>query len=193
MKCFQKAYLKLNNLNSDVSCHYLISQEGLIYNLLSQNFKAWHAGKSKWKSEKNLNESSIGIELENKGHEHGYSFFTNKQYEALKNLIFFLNKNCFLIKYEILFHSDISPNRKTDPGEKFFFSKLKIDKFKKIKKIKKNYSLNQMLKIYGFHKDYIYNNKLKCIEAVKRCLNYRRINPTISKKFIKDFNNLIFI
>ena len=192
MKNFQNAYLKLNNSESSVSCHDLISREGLIYNLLSPNFKAWHAGKSKWKSEVNLNEKSIGIELENKGHEHGYSSFTNKQYEALINLINFYKKNYFLKDYEVLFHSDIAPNRKIDPGEKFFFSKLEINKFNKIKKLKKFYSLNEMLRIYGFHKYYIYKYKFKCIEAVKRSLNYKVINSKISNKFVEDFNNLLF-
>ena len=84
---FKSAYKKLNNLNSDVSCHYLISRNGKIYNLLSTNLKAWHAGISKWKGYKGLNDYSIGIELENKGHEHGYENFTKKQYKSLNILL----------------------------------------------------------------------------------------------------------
>ena len=49
-----------------------------------------------------------------------------------------------------------------------------------------------MLKLYGFHKSYIRNNKLLCIKAVKRSLNYIDINSSQSKKFLKDFYNLLF-
>ena len=87
MKSLQSAYGRLNNTQSEVSAHYLISKQGIIYNLLCPKFKAWHAGKSQWKKEKNLNDSSIGIELENKGHDHGYAKFTSNQYESLKKLI----------------------------------------------------------------------------------------------------------
>ena len=53
---FNSAYRKLNDLKSEVSCHYLISREGKIYNLLCPKFKGWHAGISEWKNIKNLNE-----------------------------------------------------------------------------------------------------------------------------------------
>ncbi len=122
---FKSAYKKLNNLNSDVSCHYLISRNGKIYNLLSTNLKAWHAGISKWKGYKGLNDYSIGIELENKGHEHGYENFTKKQYKSLNIL---LNSLCYFYcikKSNILGHSEISPNRKMDPGEKFNWGMVK--------------------------------------------------------------------
>ena len=119
MKNLQSAYGRLISPLSDVSAHYLVSKEGKIYNLLCPRFKAWHAGKSQWKKDKNLNDSSIGIELENKGHDYGYTKFTSKQYGSLKELINFLKINYRLNDECILFHSDISPNRKKDPGEKF--------------------------------------------------------------------------
>ena len=108
----QSAYSRLNSTLSDVSAHYLISRSGKIYNLLCLKLKAWHAGKSQWKNDKNINDNSIGIELENKGHDYGYTEFTDKQYKSLKKLIHFL-KITYCINDEcILFHSDISPNRK---------------------------------------------------------------------------------
>ena len=67
MKNLQSAYSRLNSTSSDVSAHYLISRSGKIYNLLCLKLKAWHAGKSQWKNDKNINDSSIGIELENLG------------------------------------------------------------------------------------------------------------------------------
>ena len=128
---FYSAYRKLNDLNSEVSCHYLISRQGKIYNLLCPKFKGWHAGISEWKNVKNLNDYSIGIELENKGHEHGYNNFTNSQYHKLKQLIKFLKFNFYIKDKDIIFHSDIAPNRKKDPGEKFPWKKLSTYKIGK--------------------------------------------------------------
>ena len=193
MKNLESAYLKLNNFESGVSCHYLISRSGLIFNLLCPNFKAWHAAKSQWKNIKNLNNYSIGIELENKGHQFGYNFFTNRQYHSLKNLIQFLKKNFYLEDQNIIFHSDISPNRKKDPGEKFYVDKININRFKKINLKKKQYSITDLLKIYGFSDNYIVNYRELCIMAVKRSMNYKKIGNKVSKKFISDFYNLIFL
>ena len=125
MSDFKSAYKKLNNINSNVSCHYLISRSGNIYNLLCPNFKAWHAGESEWQNMQNLNDFSIGIELENRGHEYGYTNFTKKQYLHLNKLLNFLCFNFFIDYKNIIFHSDIAPHRKRDPGEKFFLKKIK--------------------------------------------------------------------
>ncbi len=89
MKTLKIAYRKLSDIGSNVSAHYLISRNGIILNLLCPKYKAWHAGKSKWRNEININDYSIGIELENKGHNFGYTNYSNKQYESLKKLIFF--------------------------------------------------------------------------------------------------------
>ena len=191
MKNLKLAYKKLSDENSNVSSHYLISKEGIIFNLLCPKYKAWHAGKSKWKNYININNYSIGIELENRGHDFGYSNFSTKQYSSLKKLIFFLKKNFKILEKNIVFHSDISPNRKKDPGEKFFINKIGIERFNR-KKVKDKYSLDEMLKLYGFHKTYIKYHKKLCIEAVKRSLNYTYINSSQSKKFLKDFYNLLF-
>ena len=191
MKTLKLAYQKLTNKSSNVSAHYLITRKGIIFNLLCPKYKAWHAGKSKWKNNVNINDYSIGIELENKGHNFGYTDYSKKQYDSLKSLIFFLKKNFFILNENIIFHSDIAPNRKEDPGEKFFINKIGINRFNN-KKTKKKYTLYEMLKLYGFHTSYIENHKRFCIMAVKRSLNYTVINPAQSKKFVKDFYNLIF-
>ena len=136
MKTLKLAYQKLSNNNSKVSTHYLISRNGNIFNLLCPKFKAWHSGKSKWKNYVNINNYSIGIELENKGHEFGYTNFSNKQYSSLKKLIFFLKYNFQILDENIIFHSDIAPNRKKDPGEKFFINKIGVNRFKYKNKLK---------------------------------------------------------
>lgn len=187
---FNSAYLKLNDLKSEVSCHYLISRKGKIYNLLCPKLKGWHAGISEWKNIKNLNDYSIGIELENKGHEHGYTDFTNNQYYGIKKLIKFLKINFFIKDNNIVFHSDIAPNRKKDPGEKFYIKKLQIKRFKAYKR--RNTSIDELLKLYGFSNNYIKLYKPDCIKAVKRSLNYKSINSSISKNFKIKFYNLLF-
>ena len=91
--------------------------------MVDDNNVAWHAGVSKWLDRKNLNETSIGIDLKS-GHEHGYQEFTNDQYKTLEELIKLLIDK-FDIKIDrILGHSDIAPSRKLDPGEKFNWHKL---------------------------------------------------------------------
>ena len=84
---------------------------------------------SQWKKEENLNDFSIGIELENRGHDYGYQEFTSRQYNSLKKLINFLISIYRVKSKNIIYHSDISPNRKKDPGEKFpweYFSKNEV-------------------------------------------------------------------
>jgi N-acetylmuramoyl-L-alanine amidase len=84
---------RLKNIKSRVSCHYLINRKGEIIQMVEDNKVAWHAGKSKWKNFENLNENSIGIELVNKGHEHGYQNFSNIQIINLIKLCKKLKKN----------------------------------------------------------------------------------------------------
>jgi N-acetylmuramoyl-L-alanine amidase len=191
MKNLQSAYGRLISPLSDVSAHYLVSKEGKIYNLLCPRFKAWHAGKSQWKKDKNLNNSSIGIELENKGHDHGYTKFTSKQYGSLKELINFLKINYRLNDECILFHSDISPNRKKDPGEKFNLDKIGVYRFNKVKVNIKNLPLSKMLSLYGFSNEYIKIHYDDCIMAVKRSLKYKKINKNTDKDFKNNFYNLL--
>ena len=191
MKSLKLAYKKLSDCTSNVSAHYLISRNGIIFNLLCPKYEAWHAGKSKWRSSIGINHNSIGIEIENKGHDFGYTYYSNKQYNSLRKLINFLKKNFHILDQDIIFHSDVSPNRKKDPGEKFLIKKIGINRFN-FKNTKKKYNVEEMLILYGFHKSYINNYKKFCIEAVKRSLNYKQINPYKSKKFLKDFYNLLF-
>ena len=115
---------RLTSKKSKVSCHYLINRKGKVLNMVPDIKVAWHAGKSKWKKFKNLNENSIGIELVNKGHKFGYQNYTKSQIRCLINLCKKLKKKYNISKTNILGHSDISPHRKIDPGEKFPWKKL---------------------------------------------------------------------
>ena len=90
---------RLKNPKFKVSCHYLISKRGNIFQLVKDENVAWHAGKSKWLSDLNLNLKSIGIELVNNGNEP----FAKKQINSLIKLLKFLKKNILkLLMCEIL-------------------------------------------------------------------------------------------
>ena len=119
MKTFHEAYERLCDKNSKVSSHYLIGRDGRIINLVDEKYRAWHAGVSRWKGIDNLNNNSIGIELENPGHEFGYISFSKKQMDALILLCKEIKKRYDIKAEWVLGHSDISPGRKLDPGEKF--------------------------------------------------------------------------
>ena len=147
MQSERESLKRLSNPKSNVSCHYLINRRGKIYGLAHDNYIAWHAGKSCWGKFKNLNKSSIGIELVNKGHRWGYTKFTKLQISSLLKLCKILKKKYYIKNKYIVGHSDIAPNRKIDPGEKFpwkylakknigIWHTLKINKLKKLRKMK---------------------------------------------------------
>ena len=109
---------------SKVSTHYFIKKNGQVVNFVPELYEAWHAGKSKWKKEKSLNKYSIGIEIQNPGHNYKYVNFTMKQIITIKKLLKKIIKKYKIELRNILGHSDIAPERKKDPGEKFPWKKL---------------------------------------------------------------------
>jgi N-acetylmuramoyl-L-alanine amidase len=144
MKKESAAIKRLQDPKSKVSSHYLIKRNGEIINLVPDLFEAWHAGVSSWKHFKSLNKNSIGIEITNPGHQHGYKKFSKKQIFSLQKLLKILVKKYKIKKNYVLGHSDISPGRKKDPGEKFPWEMLAKNKLsfwhnldqKKIKKFR---------------------------------------------------------
>ena len=127
MKKETEAIQKLCNYNSKVSAHYFIKNSGEILNLVPDLYEAWHAGKSRWGNYKLLNKYSIGVEIQNPGHEHNYKKFNFNQIASLKKLLNHLIKKYKIRKKNILGHSDVAPNRKKDPGEKFPWKELAKD------------------------------------------------------------------
>ena len=124
MKNELSALNRLTDFKSKVSAHYFIKKNGKILNLVPDLYEAWHAGKSNWKNIKSLNRYSIGIEIQNSGHENFYEKFSDKQMNSVKKLLRFLTKRYRVNCKNILGHSDIAPNRKKDPGEKFPWKEL---------------------------------------------------------------------
>ncbi len=119
MKKETDAIKRLQDPKSKVSSHYLIRKNGDIISLVPDLYEAWHAGVSSWKRFKSLNKNSIGIEITNPGHQNYYKNYSSKQISSLKKLLTHLINKYKIKKNCILGHSDISPGRKKDPGEKF--------------------------------------------------------------------------
>ena len=119
MKKENDAINKLTSNKSKVSSHYLIKNNGEILTMVPDLYVAWHSGISSWKHYKLLNKNSIGIEISNPGHEYKYKNFNEKQIKSIVKLTKFLMKKYKIKPKFVLGHSDISPDRKKDPGEKF--------------------------------------------------------------------------
>ena len=121
-----------------VSSHYLISQNGNVYNVVEDKYRAWHAGQSFWHEITDINSISIGIELDYNpnGKNNKFSF---KMIYSLKKLIRKLLKNYKINKNGILAHSDIAPFRKKDPGKHFPWQSLSSSNLvMSLKNLKKN-------------------------------------------------------
>ena len=115
MKNQNLAIKRLQSKVAKVSAHFLISKRGTIYQMVKEECVAWHAGKSKWGKDINLNSKSIGIELVNNGKEK----YSKDQLNSLADIIKYLKKKYNIKKKYVLGHSHIAPDRKIDPGPLF--------------------------------------------------------------------------
>ncbi len=109
----------LKAAGSDVSAHYFVFEDGRIIQLVQESRRAWHAGKSFWAGETDINSCSIGIEIVNPGHDHGYPPFPKRQIAAVTALCRSIQARQTISPIRVLAHSDVAPARKQDPGEKF--------------------------------------------------------------------------
>lgn len=108
-----------------VSVHYVVDEDGKIYNLVPEEHRAWHAGAGSWEGEGDVNARSVGIEIVNGGHDFGLPDFTDAQIEAVIALIQdIFSRWPALNPLRVVGHSDIAPERKADPGEKFPWKRL---------------------------------------------------------------------
>ena len=183
MQSEREAIIRLCKPTSKVSSHFLISRSGKVYGLVKENRSAWHAGNSCWGKYKNLNKNSIGIELVNKGHQFGYVSFTKKQILSLIQISKKLIKKYKIKKKNIVGHSDIAPLRKLDPGEKFPWQKLSINRIG----IWNNCNRNLLQKYRGKN-IFKRSEKIKFIKNLNK-IGYRFIGSKIFafKKTISSF------
>ena len=162
MKKELDAINRLTDIQSEVSSHYLIKNNGEIVVLVPDLYIAWHAGVSSWKNFVSLNKNSIGIEICNPGHNFNYKSFSKKQVHSILKLSKLLIKKYAIDPENILGHSDIAPNRKKDPGEKFpwkYLAKYKVGLWHSLPR--KMLEKNRMLKIDTGSKIVFYNNLIK--------------------------------
>ncbi len=114
----------LCNPESQVSCHYLVAEDGNITQMVDEEHRAWHAGAACWKGARDINSCSIGIELANVGPDFGYPDFPEIQMLAVETLCHDILSRHNIPPERVLAHSDIAPSRKIDPGEKFDWQRL---------------------------------------------------------------------
>lgn len=118
------ALARLRDPAAKVSAHYLVEEDGRVFRLVPEARRAWHAGVASWGGEADVNGRSIGIELVNPGHDHGYRPFPNAQVEALMALLTDVRSRWTVDDAGVLGHSDVAPARKVDPGELFPWKRL---------------------------------------------------------------------
>src|SRR5689334_3866299 len=119
MASAQDAVQRLCSESSKVSSHYIVLEDGHIIQSVPESRRAWHAGESSWAGETDLNSRSIGIEIANPGHDHGYPEFPRRQIAAVTALCRSIQTRNAIAPARVLAHSDVAPARKQDPGEKF--------------------------------------------------------------------------
>lgn len=118
------ALARLRDPVAKVSAHWLVEEDGRVFSLVPEARRAWHAGVSSWRSERDVNAVSIGVEIVNPGHEHGYRPFPLAQVEAVVALLDAVRGRWTVPDARILAHSDVAPARKQDPGELFPWAEL---------------------------------------------------------------------
>lgn len=124
MPTAQAALQRLCDPRAEVSAHYIVDEDGSITQCVPEGRRAWHAGRSFWKGETDINSRSIGIEIVNPGHEFGYRPFPDVQIEAVIRLAGDICVRHAICPWMVLAHSDIAPDRKEDPGELFPWKQL---------------------------------------------------------------------
>ena len=100
---------------TQVSAHYVICKDGTVHHMLNDYLRAWQAGISSWGNDKDINSSSIGIELDN----NGFDSFPAAQINSLLTVLATLKKDYGIPAAHFIGHADIAPTRKNDPNVNF--------------------------------------------------------------------------
>ena len=122
MESFDGALATLKSANDQgrVSAHYLIADDGRIVQLVDERARAWHAGAGAWRGFTDLNDASLGIELDNDGVEP----FSEAQIDALLRLLDDLCTRLGIPRDAVIAHADLAPTRKADPSAAFPWRRL---------------------------------------------------------------------
>ena len=210
IKNYKEALSHLSERKNKVSSHFFINKYGEIFYLVDIINRAWHAGRSYWKGIIDINSESIGIEMDNSGHHYDFENYNPKQIKSLIRLLKYISKRFNINKQNVLGHSDISPYRKIDPGERFPWKKLnknnlsflpnkllrnkknKIERYleKKIDNRNKKYRLLYMLNKIGYDIRAAKKDKKKYYMLIKAYqMHYRQ--SLVSGKLDLETYNLI--
>ena len=192
MKKESEALRRLTDIKSKVSSHYFIKDNGEIITLVPDLYIAWHAGISFWKNYELLNKYSIGVEINNPGHDFKYKKFSKKQINSILVLTKSLIKKYKIKPKNILGHSDIAPNRKKDPGEKFPWEYLFINKIGFWHNLDQKILIKyRTLKISNLEKKLFYKNIIKIGYSEKNFknskLNQMQCTKILTKAFQRRF------
>ncbi|CAN5150876.1 N-acetylmuramoyl-L-alanine amidase [soil metagenome] len=209
MKSAAAARSWLCDPRSKVSCHYLVDEEGAVTQMVDETMRAWHAGVSSWKGERDINSLSIGIEIHNPGHAAGYPDFPPLQMEAVARLCREIVQRHGIKPENVLAHSDVAPQRKIDPGEKFNWRFLHergtghwvepiaisgVDGLGLGAQGKPVRDLQKMLKRYGYGigADGVYDDlSLRCVAAFQRHFRPIRVDGVADTSTIETLRRLI--
>ena len=120
MKSAAEALARMCDPTAEVSAHYMIDEDGTLTHLVDEQMRAWHAGVAMWRGFSNINSRSIGIELVNPGHEFGYRDFPDAQMATSDHALSGRSWRDMISRpRNVVGHSDVAPERKQDPGERF--------------------------------------------------------------------------
>lgn len=120
----QAALERMRDPEAKVSAHYMVEEDGQVFRLVAEDKRAWHAGVSCWRGITDVNSASIGIEIVNGGHEYGLPDYPEAQIEAVIALCRDILGRYGIAPRDVVGHSDIAPERKADPGERFPWERL---------------------------------------------------------------------
>ncbi len=123
-KTGQEAIDRLRDPAAGVSSHYVVDEDGFVLRLVAEERRAFHAGRSFWRGRRALDDRSIGIEIVNPGHEWGYRDFPVMQLAAVCDLCLSILSRHPIPARNVVGHSDVAPDRKQDPGERFDWEQL---------------------------------------------------------------------
>ena len=124
MQTAAEAIARLQDPSAEVSAHYVVDEDGTVLRLVPEERRAWHAGRGVWQGETDCNAASIGIEIVNPGHEFGYRDFPEAQVASVIELVADIRTRWSIPDARIIAHSDLAPDRKEDPGERFPWKRL---------------------------------------------------------------------
>ena len=119
MQDAESAIQRLTDPEAKVSAHYLVAEDGTILRMVDEAKRAWHAGRAHWRGITDVNSASVGIEIVNPGHEHGYRNFPEAQMSSVIPLVAEIKARHGITRGNVVGHSDVAPARKQDPGELF--------------------------------------------------------------------------